>query len=122
MLPALRREYQLAPRALVLTKGALEALLDRHDLEPGLRQMENSLRTLCIRAAAVLGHGTSRYRVGVSDVARLVGGARPEDSDQGAVCGAHILKPQEGVRFLAGELPTSAVDPAAPLGGVPRVM
>jgi hypothetical protein len=57
----------------------------------------------------------SRYRVGVSDVAELVGGARPEDSDQGAVCGAHILEPQEGVRFLAGELPTSAVDPAVPL-------
>jgi hypothetical protein len=87
MLPALRREYQLAPRALVLTKGALEALLDRHDLEPGLRQMENSLRTLCIRAAAVLGHGTRSHSVLSSPEVRPVGGvevlaAAPDPPDQ----------------------------------------
>jgi hypothetical protein len=115
IIPALRREYDVSPRSLVLGRGALEALLERHELEPGLRQMENSLRTLCIRAVAAIRQGASRYRVDVKDVTELLGAGQRDDFDQCAVCGSLILEPNEAVRFLGSELPASTVDPGVPL-------
>ena len=115
IIPALRREYDVSPGSLVLGRGALEALLERHELEPGLRQMENSLRTLCIRAVAAIRQGASRYRVDVKDVTELLGAGQRDDFDQCAVCGSLILEPSEAVRFLGSELPASTVDPGVPL-------
>ena len=77
--------------------------------------MENSLRTLCLRAMAALGPGAGHYRLDSRDVAALVGGGQPDDLDRCAVCGSPILEPGEAVRFLGGELAVSAVDPGVPL-------
>jgi hypothetical protein len=115
MVPGLRREYELRPGSLVLGKGALEALLERHELEPGLRQMENSLRTLCLRAVAVIRQGAGRYRVDAKHVVDLVGAGQPNDFDQCAVCGSLILEPDDAVRFLGSELAVATVDPGVPL-------
>ena len=112
-----------APARWSSAGDALEALLERHELEPGLRQMETSLRTLCLRAAAAMGKGTRPLparRQGTWP--SLLGAAQGDDFDQCAVCGSPILEPSDAVRFLGSALPHHPSTPAVPLSAHQRCL
>lgn len=111
VIPELRGEFRASEKALAITDQAIDELINRHALEPGVRGLISDVRTLFLKFKSRRGP----VRIGVAEVGALLGRPVGVDADRCVICGSEILDARELQRLIAQDLPVAEAPVSVPV-------
>jgi len=110
-IPQLRAELGLHGSGLRLAAGVIDALVERHSADVGVRALLGDARTLLMRAI----QDQTRRTLSRVDVDQILGPVEMVQADQCVICGHEVLDDSDLRRLVSNQLPIEGIATPVPV-------